>query len=110
MWIVRALLVLILIVILLGFSVYNAQERVAVNILNTRYVNVPLIYVAYWAFVFGLVVTFVLFATVYIKQANEIRRYRRLSENLQSEISALRNRAIEDSTEKFMQADKEKSK
>lgn len=110
MWIVRALLVLILIVILLGFSVYNAQERVAVNILNTRYVNVPLIYVAYWAFVFGLVVTFVLFATVYIKQANEIRRYRRLSENLQSEISALRNRAIDDSAEKFMQADKEKSK
>jgi len=110
MWIVRALIVIVLIVILLGFSVYNAQERVAVNILNTRYVNVPLIYVAYWAFVFGLVVTFILFATVYIRQANEIRRFRRLSENLQSEISALRNRAIDDSAEKFMQADKEKNK
>ena len=110
MWVIRALLVLVLLVILLGFSVYNAQERVAVNILNTRYVNVPLIFVAYWAFVFGLVVSFIMFATVYLKQVGEIRRYKRQSENLQSEISALRNRTIEDSAEKFLQSDKDNSK
>jgi uncharacterized integral membrane protein len=52
MWIIRALLIIILIMILLGFSVYNAEERVAVNIIKTRYINVPLIFVAYWAFVF----------------------------------------------------------
>ena len=110
MWIIRALLVIILIMILLGFSVYNAEERVAVNIIKTRYINVPLIFVAYWAFVFGLLVSFALFATVYLRQSGEIRRTKRTAEALQSEIVALRNRPIEESNEKFLQAGKEANK
>jgi len=96
--------------ILLGFSVYNAEERVTVNILNTRYINVPLIFVAYWAFVFGLLVSFALFATIYLKQSSEIRRHKRTAEALQSEIVALRNRPIQESDEKFLQAGKEEKK
>jgi uncharacterized integral membrane protein len=110
MWIVRALLVLILIIVLLGFSAYNAQEKVAVKILNTRYVNVPLVLVAYWVFVFGVLVSFILFATVYLKQVSEIRRFKRQAEALQNEVSALRNRPIEESTEKFLQSGKDEGK
>jgi len=106
MWVIRTLLVVALIAIILGFSVYNAGERVAVNILNTRYTNVPLIYVAYWAFIFGMLVSFVLFVIVYFKQAGEVRRQRRIAEALSSEIAALRNRPIDESGDKFLQPDK----
>lgn len=106
MWVIRTLLVVVLITIILGFSVYNAGERVAVKILTTRYTNVPLIYVAYWAFIFGMLVSFVLFVIVYFKQAGEVRRQRRIAEALNSEIAALRNRPIDESGDKFLKPDK----
>jgi uncharacterized integral membrane protein len=110
MWVFRALLVVVLIAVLLGFSVYNAGERVTVRLLNTPYYGVPLIYIAYWAFLFGMVISFLLFVTIYFKQSSEIRRLKRLSESLNSEISALRNRPIEDSSDTFLGAKKEDSR
>ncbi len=110
MWVFRALLAIVLIAVLLGFSVYNAQERVAVSILNTRYINVPLIYIAYWAFLFGMVISFLLFVTIYFKQAAELRRQKRIADSLTHEIAALRNRTIQESGETFLQSGKENSK
>ena len=110
MWVVRALLVVILVAIILGFSVYNAEERVAVNILHTRYINVPLIFVAYWAFIFGMSVLLILFATVYFRQAGEIRKYKRTADDLNAEIAALRNRPIEESADKLIPSHKEDKK
>lgn len=109
MWVIRALLAVVLIAVILGFSVYNAEERVAVSILKTRYVNVPLIIVAYWAFIFGMLVSFALFVTIYFKQTGEIRRHRRQVESLNSEIAALRNRPIEQTDEAFLVPNKEET-
>ncbi len=109
MWIVRALLVIILIIVLVGFSVKNASERVWIKIVDTPKETL-LIYVVYWAFVFGMLISFILFATVYLRQANEIRRFRRQAEALQSEISALRNRTIDETAEKFLQPEKDEGK
>ena len=106
MWVFRAFLAVILFAVLLGFSVYNAEERVAVTILNTRYINVPLIFVAYWAFFFGLIVSFLLAVTIYFKQTWEIRRQRRIIDSLNNEVSALRNRPIEGG-DQFLFSDKE---
>jgi uncharacterized integral membrane protein len=108
MRVVRALLLLILFAVLLGFAVYNAEERVAVNILQTRYINVPLILVAYWGFIFGMVVAFLLFVMTYIKHASEVRRFKRLTDSLHNEIAALRNRPIEEQTGDFLLSDKDK--
>lgn len=110
MWVFRALLVVVLIAVLLGFSVYNAGERVTVRLLNTPHYGVPLIYVAYWAFLFGMVISFLLFVTIYFKQASEIRRHKRLTESLNNEISALRNRSIEGSSEIFHGSKKDDAK
>jgi predicted PurR-regulated permease PerM len=110
MWVFRTLLVVILIAVILGFSVYNAQERVAVSILNTRYINVPLIYIAYWAFLFGMVISFLLFVTIYFKQAAELRRQKRITDSLTHEIAALRNRTIQESGDSFLRSGKEESK
>ena len=109
MWVIRAVLVFILVAIILGFSVYNAEERVAVNLINTRYINVPLIFVAYWAFIIGMLVALVLFATIYFRQAGEIRKYRREAQALSHEISALRNRPIDEATNGFLTPHKDNS-
>ncbi len=109
MWVFRAVLVVILIVILLGFSVHNAEERVMVKVFQTNYINVPLIIVAYWAFIFGLLVSFLLFVTIYFKQISEIKRSKRLADSLGNEISALRNRPIEEADDNFLLSNKEES-
>jgi uncharacterized integral membrane protein len=109
MWVVRALLVVILFAVLLGFSVYNANERVAVTILQTRYYNVPLIFVAYWAFIFGLLVSFLLFVTIYFRQAADVRRYKRKMNDLAHEVAALRNRSLDESSESMLPPKKDTS-
>ena len=74
MWVVRTILIVAVFVVLLGFGIYNAGEKVSVTILNTRYINVPLIVVTFWSCVFGLLVSILLFITVYFKQVGDIRR------------------------------------
>lgn len=106
MWVIRALLILAAFAIALGFVVSNADEKVAVNILQTRYVNVQLYVVAFWAFLFGMLVSFIVSVTVYFKQAGEIRRYRRTAEGLANEIAALRNRRIDEASDNFLQSNR----
>lgn len=110
MWVVRSILIVAVFIVLLGFGIYNAGEKVSVTILNTRYINVPLIVVAFWSCVFGLLVSILLFITVYFKQAAEIRRQKRINGSLIAEVSALRNRPIEETDDKFLLSDKEEIK
>lgn len=107
MWVFRAVLLVILFAVLVGFSVYNAGERVSVTLLQTRYLNVPLIYVVYWAFIFGLVVSSLLFVTVCVKQAADLRKHKRTLAGLNNEVSALRNRAITEAEDNFLIPPKE---
>jgi uncharacterized integral membrane protein len=110
MWVIRAVLFVVLLVVLGGFIVYNAEEKVSVNIIKTRYINVPLVLVAFWAFVSGTVAAILYFVAVYFKQVGEIRRFKRKADSLSNEIAALRNRPIEESTDKFLLSDKEENK
>ncbi len=107
MWLVRALVGVLIFVVLLGFFVYNAEQRVSVNTITAMYHNVPLIVVVFWSFVFGLLTSFLLSITIYFKQTSDIRRLKRNVDNLNSEITALRNRPIEESEDKFLLDDKE---
>lgn len=110
MWVVRTILIVAVFVILLGFGIYNAGEKVSVTILNTRYINVPLIVVTFWSCVFGLLVSIFLFITVYFKQVGEIRRHKRINDSLNAEIAALRNRPIEEADDKFLLSNKEENR
>lgn len=104
MWVFRAVLLVILFAVLVGFSVYNAGERVSVTLplFQVKYIDFPLIYVAYWAFIFGLVVSSLLFVTVCIKQAAELRKHKRSLSALNNEVSALRNRTISEAEGNFL--------
>jgi uncharacterized integral membrane protein len=95
MWVIRALLVMVLIVVIVGFSVLNSEERVTVQLHDTTYYNIPLIVVTYWSFVAGMVVTFVLGLSYFWKLSLDLRDARRDNKRLLSELTTLRNRPIE---------------
>jgi uncharacterized integral membrane protein len=95
MWVIRALLVMVLVVVIVGFSVLNSEERVTVQLHDTTYYNIPLIVVTYWSFVAGMLVTFVLGLSYFWKLSLDLRDARRDNKRLLSELTALRNRPIE---------------
>lgn len=95
MWVIRALLVMVLVVGMVGFSVLNSEERVTVQLHDTTYYNIPLIVVTYWSFVAGMLVTFVLGLSYFWKLSLDLRDARRDNKRLLSELTALRNRPIE---------------
>ena len=96
MWAFRMFLVLLIISIIVGFSMLNAQQVVSVDLLRTRYDSVPLVYVTYWAFLAGMLVTFALGLSYVIKIHGDLRDERKEKKRLLMEITALRNRSIEE--------------
>ncbi len=110
MWAFWTVLIVILIVILVGFAVFNAQEMVTVDLFLAKYINVPMIVVAYMAFTFGVLMSFLLFVSIYFRQISDIRKYKRLADSLSSEISALHNRPIEEASDSFILSEKDDTK
>lgn len=101
MWAVRAILIVTLILCVVAFAYYNtnSQQNVEVNLVWAKYVDVPLITVVFWSFVPGVLVSLFLFMSVFIKQSVQLRGLRRRIKALEGEVTALRNRPIEESAE-----------
>ncbi|GAB4317907.1 MAG: hypothetical protein Kow0074_06790 [Candidatus Zixiibacteriota bacterium] len=94
MVILRAFLILVVLAIIIGFSVYNAGPRVDVDLIRAQY-NVPLVVVVYWSFLAGMLVAFLLAISYILKIQSDRRVDRQAKRRLEMEISALRNRTIE---------------
>jgi uncharacterized membrane protein YciS (DUF1049 family) len=58
---------------------------------------VPIVTVVFWSFVAGAILALILFLTGYVSQLIVIRSLRRQVKALETELSILRNRPIEDS-------------
>jgi uncharacterized membrane protein YciS (DUF1049 family) len=101
MWVVRAVLIALVVVIVVAFAFYNVgtEQRVAINLIWAKYVDVPLTVVVFWSFVAGVAVSLVLFVTVYLRQALDLRSARRRVRGLEQELTVLRNRPIEESAD-----------
>jgi uncharacterized membrane protein YciS (DUF1049 family) len=95
MWAIRMLLIIIFLIVSIGFFVSNANERVDVNILHTRYVDVPLMIVLLIAFGIGMVASFLIAVTYFFRISSEAAGNKRMIKRLQAEITALRNRQID---------------
>ena len=95
MWAIRMLLIIIFLIVSIGFFVSNANERVDVNILQTRYVDVPLMIVLLIAFAIGMVASFLIAVTYFFRISSEASGNKRMIKRLQAEITALRNRQID---------------
>lgn len=96
MWVLRIFVILLIIVLVIGFGIYNSDVRVSVNFFGRSYVEVPMIYVAFWSLVVGIVVSFVLSISYYLKVQSELRAQKRENRSLMEEITTLRNLPLED--------------
>jgi uncharacterized integral membrane protein len=101
MWVFRAILILIIIAVIIGFAVYNSGpgQTVDIDLIWAQRYDVPVITVVFWAFILGSLVSLLLFISVYLKQSNQLNEANRAAKGLQAEVTALRNRPIEEAKE-----------
>lgn len=95
MWAVRMFLMIVFLILAIGFFVYNADERVDINILHTRYLDVPLMVVLLVAFGVGMIASFLIAVTYFFRISSESAANKRLVKKLEAEITALRNRQVD---------------
>jgi uncharacterized membrane protein YciS (DUF1049 family) len=114
MWAVRAILILLLILVVVAFAYNNFGQDQVVDVhlepVFSNYLGVPLVTVVFWAFAGGAVLSLLLFITVYIKQSVNLHASRRRIKALESEVSILRNRPIEESVDLLKGADNRQDK
>ena len=110
MWAVRAILVLFLILVIVAFAYNNFGQEQVVDVrlepVFANYLDVPLVTVVFWSFVAGSVVSLLLFISVYIRQSVTLHSARRRIKSLESEVTILRNRPIEESVDLLKGADR----
>lgn len=95
MWAIRMLLMIIFLIVAIAFFIYNANERVDINILHTQYLDVPLMAVMLIAFGAGMVASFLLAVTYFFRISSESAANKRQVKRLEAEITSLRNRQID---------------
>ncbi|KPL03513.1 MAG: hypothetical protein AMJ73_06645 [candidate division Zixibacteria bacterium SM1_73] len=100
MWILRTFVIIVLIVLVVGFSIYNSEEKLSVNLYGQEYIDVPMIFVAFWALVTGMLISFVLGVSYYFRMHSELRSLRKENKKLMEEVTALRNLPLEEAEEK----------
>jgi uncharacterized integral membrane protein len=100
MWILRNLVVIVLISLIIGFAIYNSNEKVLVNLYGKEYYDVPIIFVAFWAMVVGMIISFALGVSYYFRVHSELRNQKNENRKLLEEITALRNLPLEEEEEK----------
>jgi len=96
MWIIRTLFIVIILILLLGFAVQNAYQRVSINILDKQFANVPMILVLFIAFVIGILIWFIFTIFQYFRMQRDLYQERKRSRRLTEEIKALRNRPLQE--------------
>jgi len=96
MWVLRIFVILLIIVLVIGFGIYNSDVKVSVSLFGKDYVGIPMIYVAFWSLVVGMVVSFILSISYYLKVQSELRVQKKDNKSLMEEITTLRNLPLED--------------
>ncbi len=110
MWVLRAILIALLVVIVVAFALHNVGvgQEVSVNLIWVKYVDVPLITVVFWSFAAGVVVSLLVFISVYIKLSVQLRSARKQIRALEGEVTVLRNRPIEESADLLKESAEQK--
>jgi uncharacterized integral membrane protein len=110
MWAIRAVLIALLIIIVVAFAYFNfnPSQKVDVSLIYVKYLDVPLVTVVFWSFVAGVLVSLVLFISVYIRLTVQLRASSKRVSALEGEVAVLRNRPIEESADLLKGADEKK--
>ncbi len=108
MWIIRAVLVALVVICVIAFAFYNIGPGNVVDInliFWPPFLEVPMVTVVFWAFAAGVLVSLLLFISVYIKLSVQLRTAIKKVKALEGEVAVLRNRPIEESVDLLKGAD-----
>ncbi len=103
MWIIRAVLIAVLLLLMVGFAYNNMGDDHLVNV-NLRPAgpnlqDVQLNVVVFWSMATGVMLSVLLFVTIYIRQTVDTHAYKKRIKSLENEVAILRNRPIEESAD-----------
>lgn len=97
MWLIRNLAWLAIMIVVIGFTILNVNERAtAIRLPGAVYEQIPLNVALFIAFVAGMVVAFFLTLVQQLKGRAALRGLSRENQKLKEELRALRNLPIED--------------
>lgn len=97
MWVVRIILLLIVLAVVIGFSVYNSGPRIrTVDLIWHQYYDIPVVVLVYWSMLAGMVVAAILGLTYVFRLHADLRAERRARKRLEAEMASYRNRTIEE--------------
>ncbi len=97
MWVVRIILLLIVLAVVIGFSVYNSGPKIrTIDLIWLQYYDVPMVIVVYWSMLAGMVVAMFLGLTYVFRLHSDLRAERRGRKRLEAEMASYRNRTIEE--------------
>jgi uncharacterized membrane protein YciS (DUF1049 family) len=99
MWVFRSFLILVIIAIIIGFALSNSgpDQTVDIDLIWAQRYDVPILTVVLWSFILGILVSWLLFVSIYLKLSNRLGKANRAIKGLETEVAALRNRPIEES-------------
>jgi uncharacterized integral membrane protein len=97
MWVIRIILLLLVLAVVIGFSVYNSGPEIkTVNLVWYQYYDVPMVVIVYWAMLAGMVAATFLGVTYVFRLHADLRAERRARKRLEAEMASYRNRTIEE--------------
>ena len=99
MLIFRWILGAILIILILGFALYNQEQTVSIQFLKWKSPVLPLYFFLYLSYAAGLLTWVVVSAFSYLKQKGDIYKLQRENRRILDELNRLRNAGIEDEME-----------
>jgi len=109
MWVIRAVLVAVLLLLMVGFAYNNMGDNHTVNVnlwpVGPNLQDVQLNVVVFWSIASGVLLSLLLFVTIYIRQTVDTHAYKKRVKALESEVAILRNRPIEESADLLKGAD-----
>jgi uncharacterized integral membrane protein len=97
MWILKNLAWLVIMIGVVGFAILNVNGRVSeIRLPGSVYLDLPLTFVLFAAFVLGMFLAFMLTLVGYLKSRAAMGRLTRENQNLKEELRSLRNLPLED--------------
>ncbi len=96
MWVFKWVLAAILIVLILGFALQNTHQVAQVKIVNWISPELPLFFVVYISFSFGLFTWMLTSIFKILQLKTECRQLKKQGQRLQDELNKLRNLTVEE--------------
>jgi uncharacterized integral membrane protein len=109
MWIIRSFIVIVILLMIVAFAIQNAQEYVDIRVYNKLYENIPIAWVLFIAFVFGVTFWFIVSISQFFSLYSAHNKLKRENKKLLEEIKTIRNMPLQEADEEKSSPENESS-